>query len=80
MDDAVLIEGKIRYLKGDLDSAIQLLSYLVDYYPKGYIAGHLPGGKLKRFDDMVRQAVRKRSQSISLSLNTNLHEMKVSFG
>lgn len=60
MDDAVLIEGKIRYLKGDLDSAIQLLSYLLDYYPKGYIAGHLPGGKLKRFDDMVRQAVRKK--------------------
>lgn len=60
MDDAVLIEGKIRYLKGDLDSAIQLLSYLVDYYPKGYIAGHLPGGKLKGFDDMVRQAVRKK--------------------
>jgi tetratricopeptide (TPR) repeat protein len=60
MDDAVLIEGKIRYLKGDLDSSIQLLSYLVDYYPKGYIAGHLPGGKLKGFDDMVRQAIRKK--------------------
>jgi outer membrane protein assembly factor BamD (BamD/ComL family) len=60
VDDAVLIEGKIRYLKGDLDSSIQLLSYLVEYYPKGYIAGHLPGGKLKGFDDKVRQAVRKK--------------------
>ncbi len=60
VDDAVLIEGKIRYLKGDLDSSIQLLSYLVEYYPKGYIAGHLPGRKLKGFDDMVRQAVRKK--------------------
>ena len=60
MDDALLIEGKIRYLKGDLDSSIQLLSYLVDYYPKGYMAGHLPGGKLKGFDDMVRQAIRKK--------------------
>ncbi|MBL7789137.1 MAG: tetratricopeptide repeat protein [Chitinophagales bacterium] len=60
MDDALLIEGKIRYLKGDLDSAVQFLSYLVDYYPKGYMAGHLPGGKLKGFDDMVRQAVRKK--------------------
>ena len=60
VDDAVLIEGKTRYLKGDLDSSIQLLSYLVEYYPKGYIASHLPGGKLKGFDDMVRQAVRKK--------------------
>jgi len=60
MDDAILIEGKIRYLKGDLDSSIQFLSYLVDYYPKGYIVGHLPGGKLKGFDDMVRQAARKK--------------------
>lgn len=60
VDDAILVEGKIRYLKGDLDSAIQLLAYLVDYYPKGYMVGHLPGGKLKGFDDMVRQAVRKK--------------------
>lgn len=60
MDDAILIEGKIRYLKGDLDSATYFLSYLVDYYPKGYKAGHLPGGKLKGFDQMVRNAVRKK--------------------
>jgi len=59
-DDAILIEGKIRYLKGDLDSSIQLLSYLVEYYPKGYKLGHLAGGKLKGFDEMVRQAVRKK--------------------
>lgn len=59
MDDALLVEGKIRYLKGDLDSALQVLTYLVDYYPKGYIAGHLPGGKLKGFDEKLREAIRK---------------------
>lgn len=59
MDDAILIEGKIRYLKGDLDSAVLLLTYLVDYYPKGYVAGHLPAGKLKGFDEKVREAIRK---------------------
>ena len=60
MDDALLVEGKIRYLKGDLDSAIQVLTYLVDYYPKGYVAGHLPAGKLKGYDDLLRNAVRKK--------------------
>lgn len=60
MDDAVLIEGKIRYLKGDLDSAVLLLSYLVDYYPKGYYVGHLPGGRLKGFDEKVRAATRNK--------------------
>lgn len=60
IDDAILIEGKIRYLKGDLDSSIQLLSYLVDYFPKGYMAGHLPGGKLKGFDSKIIAANRKK--------------------
>lgn len=70
MDDAILIEGKIRYLKGDLDSALQLLTYLVDYYPKGYAAGHLPGGKLKGYEEKLREAVRK---------NKPIHQSKLQY-
>lgn len=60
MDDAILIQGKINYLRGDYDSAVMLLSYVVDNYPKGYFVGHLPANRLKGYDELIRKANREK--------------------
>lgn len=60
IDDALLVEGKIRYLRGEYDSAQLLLQLVTEKYPKGYVSGHLPANKLKGYDNMVKVASRKK--------------------
>jgi tetratricopeptide (TPR) repeat protein len=60
IDDALLVEGKIRYLRGEYDSAQLLLQLVVEKYPKGYVSGHLPANKLKGYDNMVKVSGRKK--------------------
>ena len=60
MDDAILVQGKISYLRADYDSAITLLAYVVDNYPKGYYNGHLPSNRRPGYDEMVKMAGREK--------------------
>lgn len=60
MDDAILVQGKISYLRADYDSAITLLSYVVDNYPKGYFNGHLVANRRPGYDEMVKSAARSK--------------------
>ena len=60
VDDALLVEGKIRYLRGEYDSAQLLLQLITEKYPKGYVSGHLPVNKLRGYDNMVKIASRKK--------------------
>lgn len=56
VDDALLIEGKIKYNKGDYDSAITVFEFITSNYKKGFHYNDLDFGKLKYLDDQVRVA------------------------
>lgn len=60
VDDALLIEGKIKYNRGDYDSAITVFEFITANYKKGFHYNDLDFGKLKYLDDQVRIATRAK--------------------